>query len=119
MKILFLVLSFVSLSALAQHAQINCATTNITQSYTTASPGLPISISPGLNHFAVLNPSGVRICVDTGQFAAVAPASGGPNEHCVAAGIFFAWDFVTINSYVFVRADQANCTSTIIDIDVW
>jgi len=67
----------------------------------------------------ISNPSSTRICVDTGQNAASAPNTGGINEHCIPSGAVLGWDFVTINGYVFVRADGANCTSGIVDIDVW
>lgn len=123
MRVIGLLLSIWGMSAFAYHAQINCTSTNLTTTYSTGLPSLQPSLTAmqiGQAHLGVWNPSSTRICVDTGSYnASIAPAVGGINEHCIPASSFFAWDFLTINGNVFVRADGSNCTSTIIDVDVW
>src|SRR3954469_25783326 len=121
MKWAFLLLPLLCGTALARHAQVDCSATNIGQTYTASSPGLPISgLSPAVNnHLAVWNPSTSRICVDVGQYSGTAPDAGGADEHCIPANSYFAWDFVTINASVFIRADGSDCTTATVDIDVW
>lgn len=73
-----------------------------------------------VNHFSIVNGASVRICVDTGSNStSTAPSSGGADEHCVPATYGFAWDFVTINSVIYVRADGSTCSSGVVDIDAW
>jgi len=120
-RLIFALMTFVGL-AYGNHAQINCATTNITQSYSLTAPGVVMSGIPvGLDHIQINNPSSTRICIYAEAYSlpSQAPSTPQTNEHCVPANYGFAWDFVTSNGYAFIRADGANCTSTTIDVDIW
>ena len=115
-----LILLFIPGMAFATHLQINCATTNITTSYATTS-GLVITQIPNGNaHIAILNPSATRICVYSESYTATpAPSTPQLNEHCAQPSSIMAWDFVTTNGNIFVRADGASCTSATVDVDSW
>lgn len=110
--------------ALATSHPINCANTTLGQTYNTSAPSLALSgVNYGNGTFMLINPTAFRICAFTrANSATVAPTAGDPKEHCFAPGVIAFLDNIDAQpqtAYVYLRADQANCTSGIIDVDLY
>lgn len=110
---------------MAKNVIINCASTNITQNYSTSSPFLAFnqvqsSYAPQL---WVINGSSGRICVNTVTAStSVAPTAGDGNEHCLQGNMFAIYQPTDLNlglANIYVRADAANCTSGYVDLDLF
>jgi hypothetical protein len=124
MKIItfFLILSSV---AFTQPVYVNCASGTLGQTYSGATPSLQAAftnIPVYVNHLAIINSTGVNICATPFNIAS-APLTFTANEHCTVANSTMAWDGInTINTspiYIYIRADQASCTTGGFYVDVW
>jgi uncharacterized hydantoinase/oxoprolinase family protein len=117
-----LILMLFASPLLAVHQAINCATTYMGTTYSsaTSSAQLQFQNMVSVAHLKIINSTGSRICMDVGStVAGVIPTSGGPNEHCVQATDTESWDGPTINNFGYIRADVAPCTTGTFDVDIF
>ena len=102
---------------------INCGSTTLTTTYSTTSPSLALSQVPYKPNLSIFNASTTRICVNTVTASTtVAPTAGNGHEHCVPGQTYAILDNINTNVNlvnVYVRADGANCTSAVVDIDLF
>jgi hypothetical protein len=104
-------------------AIINCASTNIAQTYSTSFPSLAITTGHEVSHFALFNNTAGRICSNTTTASSSsAPSASNGSEHCVPPYSFAIWDGVDVpqnTKNIYLRGDAATCTTGIVDADIW
>jgi hypothetical protein len=120
---LLLLFAALSFPAWGTNVIINCGNTTLTTTYSTSSPSLAINQAQYKPNLAIFNDSTGRVCINTVTAStSVAPTAGDGNEHCIPATTFAIFDKINVNTNlvnVYVRGDGGNCTSGIVDIDLW
>ena len=126
MRIVFLLLAFISASVFAQPVVINCGNSTLATTYSGSTPSLVAAFTgvtvPAQPSLMIQNPTATTICATTAVVAGV-PATLTSLEHCCAPGGLCSWDFLPlpVNAVIniYLRADQASCSSGIAYADFW
>jgi hypothetical protein len=90
-------------------------TNNLAATYNTSYPQKTLTLGANSNyytHFSILDENATGVCCDLeDSSASVAPTVGDGHELCVAGSSYFAWDFISLNPYVYCRSASGTLSS--------